>query len=109
MARDINPLSPSVVLAPNMILNRSFSEEFVNLMKNRIVCSHAKYGDITTTKRDTRYPRNELKNAEYRIKKYKKTGNLEYLVDAANFLMLEFMEMKGDFLPVDGDPSDKIV
>lgn len=32
-----------------------------------------------------------IKNLEIRLQKYKETGNTEYLVDVANFVMLEFM------------------
>lgn len=32
-----------------------------------------------------------LKNIELRLQKYKDTGNTEFLVDIANFAMLEFM------------------
>ena len=85
----------------------SFSDEFVQKMKNRVVVSHYKYGDLKKTKQDIRQYRDELKNAKYRIKRYEETGNTEYLVDAANFLMFEFMEMHGHFLPTDN--TDRIV
>ena len=91
------------------ILQRSFSDEFVKLMENRVVASHFKYGDLTTTKKDVRIQRNEIKNAEYRMKLYLESGNTEYLVDAANFLMFEFMEMHGHFLAMDSDDKSKIV
>lgn len=93
----------------NKILQRSFSDDFISKMKNAVVMSHHKYGDLTNTKRDIRIQRNELRNAEYRLAKYKKTGNPECLVDAANFLMFEYMEMLGHFLSTEGDASDKII
>jgi len=91
------------------ILNRTFSESFIQKMKNRILVSACKYGDLKKTKQDPLQYRDELKNAKYRISLYEKTGNTEYLVDAANFLMFEFMEMKGNFLATDNDKNSKIV
>ena len=78
-------------------------------MKKRLITSYHKYSDLRTTKQDPTVTRDELKNAEFRLKKYKETGNTECLVDAANFLMFEFMEMTGAFLPTDSDKDSKIV
>ena len=91
------------------VLKRSFSGQFIQKMKNRILVSHYKYGDIKRTKQDLTQTRDELKNAKYRINRYEQTGNLEYLVDAANFLMFEFMEMNGNFISSDENILDKII
>jgi hypothetical protein len=37
---------------------------------------------------------NALDSLQLRIDKYRETGNVEYLVDAANFAMIEFMHPK---------------
>lgn len=70
------------------VLKRDFSEAFVNKMKNAIWMSHFKYGFASKT-----YP--ELAQAykciRERLELYEKTHNTEYLVDVANFAMLEFM------------------
>ncbi len=71
------------------ILKRTFSNDFIKKMKNRILVSYCKYGDLRKAKKDLKNHRDELKNAEYRIKRYKETGNLEYIIDAANFVMFE--------------------
>jgi hypothetical protein len=65
-----------------------FSEEFAQMMRDRMAVSFAKYGDI----RDA-YPHkvDALESADQRLQEYQKTGNTEFLVDAANFLMIEFM------------------
>ena len=65
-----------------------WSEEFFRMMRNRMEMSSMKYGDI----RDA-YPRkvDALDNMRKRVQKYRETGNTEWLVDAANFLMIEFM------------------
>lgn len=69
------------------ILKRDFSEEFVTKMKNAIEMSHYKYGYMCKT-----YP--ELAQAykciQERLDMYLKTHNKEYLVDIANFAMIEF-------------------
>lgn len=65
-----------------------FSERFVKLMRNRMHVSFFKYGPIALA-----YPPkvDALKCLADRIVKYMETSNTEYLVDAANFAMIEFM------------------
>lgn len=71
----------------DQILKRDFSEEFVTKMKNSIEMSHHKYGWMSKT-----YP--ELAQAykciQERLDMYLKTHNKEYLIDIANFAMIEF-------------------
>ncbi len=90
-------------LKPTGFDDRNFSWKFVDLMRNRIIVSSHKYGDLEKFKKDIRFYRDELKNVKYRIGLYEKTGNTEYLIDAANFLMFEFMEMHGQFKATDDD------
>ena len=70
------------------ILNRDFSESFISKKKNDKEMSHYKYGWASKT-----YP--ELAQAykciRERLDLYEKTHNKEYLVDVANFAMLEFL------------------
>lgn len=87
------------------ILSRSFSESFVSKMRNAIQTSHYKYGYASKT-----YP--ELAQAykciKERLELYEKTHNTEYLVDVANFAMLEFMfpSFKDpSYIPTDSDKS----
>lgn len=65
-----------------------FSEQFVSYMKNRMEVSYHKYGPIKNA-----YPHkvNALESLQLRIRKYQETGNTEYLIDVANFAMIEFM------------------
>ena len=69
-------------------MKRDFSEEFIVKMKNSIEMSYYKYGYSNKT-----YP--ELAQAHKCIKErlelYEKTHNMEYLIDIANFAMLEFL------------------
>ena len=69
------------------ILKRDFSEEFIQGMKNRIVVSHHKYGWASDS-----YPEilQAYKSIETRLNMYLETGNIEWLMDVANFAMLEY-------------------
>lgn len=94
---------------PESILKRDFSEDFIQKMKNRIVVSHYKYGWMSDT-----YP--ELADAiaclEERLELFKKTGNTEYLVDVANFAMIEYMHPRhpnAHFKGTDSDQSPGLV
>ena len=87
------------------ILKRDFSTSFVDKMKNAIETSHYKYGWASKT-----YP--ELAQAhkciEQRLELYRKTHNKEYLVDVANFAMLEFLHPAfpdAKYSPTDSDKS----
>lgn len=66
-----------------------YSPLFDELRKNRVQLSFLKYGrakkNFATGNVDA------LATMERCVDKYKDTGNTEYLVDAANYLMFEFM------------------
>ena len=87
------------------ILRRDFSEEFVVKMKNAIETSHYKYGWMSKT-----YP--ELAQAykciAERLEAYEKTHNTEYLIDIANFAMIEFLHPAfpdARYVPTDDNKS----
>ena len=87
------------------ILSRSFSESFVSKMKNAIETSHYEYGFASLT-----YPTlaQAYKCIKERLELYEKTHNTEYLVDVANFAMLEFMFPAFEdsaYKPTDSDKS----
>jgi hypothetical protein len=63
-----------------------FSQDFVNKMRARVATSYYKYGPWAKNRPFV----DCLANVQTRIKIYQDTGNTEGLVDAANFLMLEF-------------------
>jgi hypothetical protein len=71
------------------ILARDYSEEFDALRQNRIVQSWYKYGWTSETYGNKLA--DAMACAEQRVALYRKTGNREHLVDAANFLMIEYM------------------
>lgn len=68
---------------------REYSDEFDKLRQNRVEVSFYKYGPAAKNFGDKLV--NALKSHDLCIEKYLKTGNTEYLCDAANYLMFEFM------------------
>lgn len=65
-----------------------YSKDFLEGMLSRMAVSFHKYGKIVDA-----YPHkvNAIESAKVRLDKYLETGNTEYLIDAANFFMIEFM------------------
>lgn len=64
-----------------------FCEPFVQGMRARMAVSFHKYGlvaDATAT--------DKIASLRKRLEKYEETGNTEWLMDAANFAMMEFMQ-----------------
>ena len=83
-------------MEPFEIERTEFSEEFVKGMRDRMLMSYYKYGAIVDA-----YPSkvNAIESLSVRIELYARgdpqkgiaPGNTEYLMDAANFAMIEFM------------------
>jgi hypothetical protein len=65
-----------------------YSERFWELMRNRMQMSFAKYGPVASAFPDKV---NAMHSLLDRIRQYEATGNTEFMVDAANFAMIEFM------------------
>lgn len=87
------------------IMKRDFSEEFVTKMKNAIEMSHYKYGWMSKT-----YPElaQAVKCIQERLDLYNKTHNMDYLVDIANFAMIEYKHPSypdAKYVPTDSDKS----
>jgi hypothetical protein len=72
----------------SQVPDTEFSEEFVKGMRNRMAVSYYKYGPVTDA-----YPHkvDAIASLTQRLRKYADTGNTEWLMDAANFAMIEFM------------------
>lgn len=69
-----------------------WSPEFERLMRNRLLMGALRYGTFKE-KQETMYskdPWDLLTPITDKVKLYQQTGNTEYLVDAANYLMLAF-------------------
>ena len=80
------------------------SAVFLQGMINRMAVSYFKYGPVASA-----YPEhvNALKSAIDRIEKYVATKNTEFLVDAANFMMIEFMHPSDPDAFFEGTDSDQ--
>ena len=66
-----------------------YSDRFDELRQNRVEVSYHKYGPAEV---NFKYGLvKALETAQLCIEKYKNTKNTEYLCDAANYLMFEFM------------------
>ena len=68
---------------------KEYSDRFDELRKNRSEMSFYKYGSAEINFGEGLV--NALGSMERCIEKYKETKNTEYLLDAANYLMFEFM------------------
>ena len=76
------------IRAQSVVPTSEFHAEFAQKMYNAMSVSFFKYGKV-----EDAYPHklSALKSLQQRIAKYLATGNTEYLVDVANFAMIEFM------------------
>jgi len=74
---------------PEDILKTEFSEDFVQKMRNRMVVGFAKYGPIA--RHFEQGDADALDGAINRLDEYVHTKNTEWLIDAANYCMIEFM------------------
>lgn len=85
------------------ILATEFSFDFTQGMKDRMVVSFHKYGPLANA-----YPHkvSAIASLTDRLRKYAETKNTEFLIDAANFAMIEFMHpsLEGAFF--EGTDSD---
>jgi hypothetical protein len=63
-------------------------EDFTILMRNRMVMGAFRYGDHVKVKPGTHFCL--IGSLRKKLEKYEETGNIEFLVDAANYCFLEF-------------------
>ena len=83
-----------------------YSREFIQGMVSRTLMSYPKYGHIKDSVEKGMDP---LAEVRARINKYRSTGNTEWLIDAANYCMIEFMHPSHEdahFRPTDSSESD---
>jgi hypothetical protein len=81
-----------------------FSEPFVQYMRNRMAVSFHKYGKVADA-----YPHkvDAIESLKKRLERYTETGNTEWLVDAANFAMIEFMHPRHEVAHFKGTDSNE--
>lgn len=93
-----------------MDLSSEYSTKFDELRKNRVETSYFKYG--SAKKNFSTGNVNALETMKLCVEKYQDTGNTEFLCDAANYLMFEFMyprHEKAHFRATDSSESAGIV
>lgn len=97
MAGAPDPKPPKRLPSPDVLAQSEWSNRFEQLMRNRLIQGAFRYGliaeqDLTKC--------NLLDEASIRMGRYKRSRNLEYLVDAANMLLLAFVagERRGETL-----------
>ena len=100
-------------MKPEDILKTEFSEDFIEKMRNRMVMAFYTYGPIVQNvcRENKEDNTDEIVGLKKRVEMYEKTGNTEWLVDAANFAMIEFMypqHPKAHFRATDSSESPGI-
>ena len=91
-------------------MSKEYSEEFDNLRRNRVEMSFYKYGPARRNFGTGNVQ--AIPTMELCVKKYHETGNREYLLDAANYLMFEYMfpqHPKAHFLATSSEESAGII
>jgi hypothetical protein len=91
---DCRPTMPSI----DELRRTEWSYEFEQLMRNRMVMGALRFDRIGHGDRDY------VQLAEQAMSRYNKTDNAEFLVDAANYCLLEFVNdsnPRKHFTPVD--------
>jgi hypothetical protein len=90
---------------PNEAVASEISREFVQGMADRMVVSFYKYGAVADA-----YPHkvDAIESLKKRLERYVETGNTEWLMDVANFAMIEFMRPRhaeAHYAPTDSQES----
>lgn len=78
------------IMEKEKILDTEYSKVFDRLRQDAMAMSYYKYGTVRDNYGTYRCMK-PLENLELRLAKYRETGNTEFLVDIANFAMIEFM------------------
>jgi len=97
-------------MTPEEILKTEFSLDFIEKMKNRMIASFYKYGPLAQNvgRENPKDNTGEIASLKKRLELYEETGNTEWLVDVANFAMIEFMfpqHSNAHFRATDSDES----
>lgn len=74
------------------LLDQQWSDEFEQLMRNRLMMGCLRYGGLKGTGDTVKKAYDRVASMIVRLKRYEDTGNLEDLVDVANLCLVEFVE-----------------
>lgn len=92
------------LLWPVGVPTSEYSQQFLQGMLDRMAMGYHRYGLVA----DTKDVVDHVSSAITRLRRYAATGNTEFLMDAANMAMIEFMVPRHDkahFAPTDDDAS----
>lgn len=94
-----------LILELRALPESEFNIDFLQGMLDRMTVSYFKYGKVVDA-----YPHDisAIDSLKKRLDTYAETGNTEFLIDAANFAMIEFMRPshpEAHFTPTDSDQS----
>jgi len=84
------------------VIRSEVSEQFLRGMADRMAFSFHKYGSVAESTSD------HIASLRKRIERYEWDGNTEWLMDAANFAMIEFMHPRhphAHYRPTDSTES----
>lgn len=90
------------------ILSTEWSYKFEELQKKAMIMSYYKYGKIVKNHSKSDNHMDAVSNLLKRLEMYKETGNTEFLVDVANFAMIEFMNPQHENAHFKGTDGDNI-
>lgn len=85
-------------------LNRINDERFHDLMRAAMLTSFHKYGYVKGANGqcvEKVLEKDMVAEMRYRIKRWEETGRTEYLIDIANYAMIEFMKFGSEYVATD--------
>ena len=96
------------IKANAVVPTSEFSNTFVQGMYDRMAMSYFKYGKVADA-----YPKviDAIASLKKRLENYETDGNTEWLMDVANFAMIESMRpkhSKAHFKGTDGDTTGRV-
>ena len=71
----------------NILVASEFNEQFIQGMSDRMSMSYYKYGPVRQA-----FPKlvDAIQTLKLKLLEYEETGNTEFLIDVANYAMIEF-------------------
>lgn len=85
-----------------------FNNHFCDLQKKAMIMSYYKYGKLRRNHGEENLM-DAIANLKKRLEKYEETGNTEFLVDVANFAMIEFTCPQHENAHFEGTDGEDVV
>jgi hypothetical protein len=86
------PITSGIVLLTSNKIHWEayYNKEFLQKMINRMIIGHYRYGPMRLMGKTEKSTKTPLQRIKMTLAQYNKTGNIEILVDLANYCMSEF-------------------